>query len=169
MVEPSVRDALRALSERDLAVRAGLRAEGELDGGYHPRMEAVHRENAEQLRQLIADHGWPHEGIAGVDGAEAAWLVAQHAIGEPDFLRACRDLVAVEAEAGRVPRWQHAYLDDRVRVFEGRLQRYGTQLDLTPDGPRPCPVEDPHGLDERRRAQERAWRERVGWVAGPDG
>lgn len=56
-------------------------------------------------------------------------------------------------EAGEVPPCQAAYLEDRIRVFEGRKQRYGTQIDSGPDGePRPHPIEDPDSIDERRSA-----------------
>lgn len=193
-VRSELRAALLELQRRDLAVRAELEADGLLFEGYHPRMEAVHRENAAQLRRLIEEMGWPNEEVAGVDGAEAAWLIAQHAIGEPDFMRRARELVEEQAAVGKVPRWQFAYLDDRVRVSEGKPQRFGTQIELTPDGPVVCEVEDPEGLEQRRRdlglppvaqglgsmvgdprptrgeyemkrREEAAWRRRVGWVA----
>ena len=38
---------LIALRDHDLAVRTELQADGSLFDGYHPRMEAVHRANAE--------------------------------------------------------------------------------------------------------------------------
>ena len=44
-------------------------------------------------------------------------------------------------------------LEDRIRFFEGRPQRYGTQFDWDAEGKlSPGDVEDPHRLDERRRA-----------------
>lgn len=147
----NLRESLLALQQRDLSVRAELEAGGLLFGGYHPRMEAVHRENASELRRLISEFGWPHEGLVGKGGAEAAWLVAQHAIAEPDFMRGCRELLAEHVARGAVPGWQYAYLDDRIRVSEGKPQRFGTQFDLTPDGPVVCELEDPEFLDERRR------------------
>jgi hypothetical protein len=57
-------------------------------------MEDVHRKNAERLRELLELFGWPAVDIAGQDGAEAAWLIAQHAIGEPDFQRRVLALLA---------------------------------------------------------------------------
>jgi hypothetical protein len=147
----SLRNTLLELQERDLALRTELQAEGTLFDGYHPRMEAVHRDNASQLRELIEQFGWPNEHLAGQDEAEAAWLVAQHAISEPEFMRSCRALLEEEATSGAVPLWQYAYMDDRIRVSEGKLQRFGTQFELTPDGPKLCDVEDPKSLDQRRR------------------
>ena len=140
------------MQQRDLAVREELAADGSLFDGYHPRMAQVHRENAQGLRNIIAEFGWPDEVVAGADAAEAAWLIAQHAISEPDFMRRCRDLLAEAVSAGRAPAWQYAYLDDRIRVSEGRPQRFGTQFERTPDGPTVCVVEEPDHLDERRKS-----------------
>ena len=144
---------LIALAAEDERVRADLLAEGVLFDGYHPRMEAVHRHNAARLAEIMAERGWPSEAIVGQEGGAAAWLIAQHAIGEPDFQRAC--LVALEEAAarGEVPAWQPAMLEDRIRVFEGKLQRYGTQLEVDEEGGlHPHPIEDPDGVEERRRA-----------------
>jgi len=78
----------------DLRVREELIQSGEMDGTrYVPRMEAVHRANAARLRQIIADYGWPDIYLVGLDGTLAAWFVAQHAIGEPDFQREALRLV----------------------------------------------------------------------------
>ncbi len=140
-----------ARADREMA--AQLAAAGVLAGGYHPRMEAVHRANAAALRAIIADHGWPGRSLAGEDGAEAAWLVVQHAIGEPDFMRDGLKLIADAVRRDEAPAWQAAMLDDRIRVSEGRPQLYGTQLEPDEDGrARPCPMEDPKGVEDRRRA-----------------
>jgi hypothetical protein len=193
----ALRNTLLALQERDLAVRAELQADGTLFHGYHPRMEAVHRDNARQLRELIEQFGWPNERLAGHEGAEAAWLVAQHSIAEPEFMKICRALLEKEVACGTVPLWQYAYMDDRIRVFEGKLQRFGTQIELTPEGPTLCGAEDPESLNERRqeaglepiaerlqrmqnqprptrsefaarKEAERKWRLNVGWCVSSD-
>jgi hypothetical protein len=148
-----LRDKLVSMKEEDLRVRAELAADGSLFDGYHPRMEEVHRHNASQLREIIDVHGWPGHNLAGEDGAEAAWLIAQHAIGEPLFQRRCLELLQAAADAGDVPTWQAAFLEDRIRVFEGKPQRYATQFEIGDDGwPVPYEIEEPEKVDERRRA-----------------
>lgn len=149
-------DALRAeliqMKEHDLQVRQRLLDEAKLGGFYVPEMEAVHRQNAARLREIIAEHGWPHQEIAGEDGAQAAWLIAQHAIGEPDFQRQTLVLLKKHAAEGKLPAWHAAYLEDRIAVQEGRPQRYGTQwIDDIRDGlARPFPLEDPDRVNEFR-------------------
>ncbi len=152
-MDEALRAELLAMAAEDMRVRAALEAAGELAGGYAPRMEAVHRRNAARLRALVARHGWPTRALAGDDGAEAAWLVVQHAIGEPAFLRATLPVLWDAAARGDVPAWQAAMLEDRIRAFEGRPQRYGTQFHPDADGwPRPHPIEDPDGVEARRAA-----------------
>lgn len=146
---------LLALIADDDATRARLAADGSLFDGYHPEMAAVHRAGATRLRELVAAHGWPGRSLVGDAAAEAAWRIVQHAIGEPDFLRAMLPVIERAAAAGELPAWTAAMLDDRIRVFEGRPQRHGTQLDWTDDGSALVPtgeVEEPDTLDERRAA-----------------
>ncbi|HXN97542.1 MAG TPA: DUF6624 domain-containing protein [Candidatus Acidoferrales bacterium] len=152
MVRDDLRQELVAMRDEDMRVREELMASGELGGPYVPRMEEVHKRNASRLRELIALHGWPAEDIAGKDGCEAAWFVAQHAVGEPKFQRdALKSLQACVAE-GRVPAWHAAYLEDRIALHEGRPQRYGTQwVDDPRDGRvRPWTLADPENIDAIR-------------------
>jgi hypothetical protein len=155
--ENAVNDALRHdllnMAAEDRRVRAELLADGSLGEGYHPRMEEVHRRNAAALTAIIQGHGWPGHSLVGEDGAKAAWLVLQHAIGEPALQRRGLVLLREGVAAGEVPAWQAAFLEDRIRFFEGRPQVYGTQYDWDETGElSPHPVEDPAGVDERRHA-----------------
>lgn len=152
-MNPTLRDELLRMDEHDQAVRGELAADGSLFEGYHPRMEAVHRRNAARLRAILDEIGWPTERLVGSDGAQAAWRIAQHAIGEPDLQRRALRLLQEAASRGEVPAWQPAMLEDRVRMFEGRPQLYGTQLEPDDEGrPRPYPIEDPEHVEDRRRA-----------------
>jgi len=189
----TLRAELIQMDDYDQAVRAELAADGSLFDGYHPRMAAVHDTNAARLRTIIATHGWPTERLVGVDGAKAAHRIAQHSINHPEFMRECRRLLDEASANGEVPRWQFAYMDDRIRVYEGLPQRYGTQWRGGPNGLEPYPIEDPDHMDERRTAlglpslaelrgsfppepsldpealrryeeQELAWRKAVGWI-----
>lgn len=64
----------------------------------------------------------------------AAWFIAQHAIGEPDFQREALTLVQDKVKQGKVPAAQEAHLFDRIAMYEGRPQRYGTQSLPCADG-----------------------------------
>lgn len=192
-----MKDALRAelitMDSHDQEVRAELAADGSLYDGYHPRMAAVHDSNAARLKAIIREYGWPTERLVGVDGAKAAHRIAHHSINHPEFMRECRDLLDQASARGEVPRSQFAYIDDRIRVYEGKPQRFGTQWRGGPNGLEPCPLEDSAHVDQRRaelglpslaqlrtstpqeklwdpqaarRYEERelAWRRAVGWI-----
>jgi hypothetical protein len=154
MLNADLRAELLAMRAEDLRVRQELVDSGELGGPYVPRMEAVHVRNANRLREVIAEHGWPDEKTTGKDGAEAAWFIVQHAVGDPELQRDCLVLLQAAGDAGRVPRWHGAYLQDRIAMQEGRPQRYGTQwLDDPVDGrTRPWKLAEPERVDELRAA-----------------
>ena len=147
-----VRRELLAMAARDLTVRDELAADGSLFHRYHPRMRAVHDANAARLAAILDEHGWPGEPQVGQDGAEAAWLIAQHAIAQPAMQRSALAALWEATERGEVPALQPAMLEDRIRTFEGRPQRYGTQFDWDANGElSPLPIEDADGVDDRRR------------------
>ncbi len=152
MLNEALRQELLSLCDADLRLREELISANELTGPYHPRMEAVHVKNAARLRELIAEYGWPTQDIAGTHGAEAAWLIAQHSIGEPEFMKHALELIRACVRQQRVPAWHAAYLEDRIALYEGRPQRFGTQeMDDPRDGvARPWTLADPEQVDELR-------------------
>ena len=142
------------MARLDRRTRAELAASGDLfDAGYEPRMAGVHERNARRLRQVIESVGWPGTDLVGPDGAEAAWLILQHAIAAPDLLRRALPLLEAAAREGNADPAHAAMLEDRIRFFEGRPQRFGTQLDWDAEGNlSPGDVDDPRRLPERRLA-----------------
>jgi hypothetical protein len=57
------------------------------------------------------------------------------------------------AERGRASLIDAAHFADRMSIFEGRPQLFGTQLDWSDEGElQPAPVKDPEHLDARRGA-----------------
>jgi hypothetical protein len=154
MINEELRRELLDMRDEDVRVRRELEETGELGGRYVPRMEAVHVRNALRLRELLAMHGWPDESIAGKDGAEAAWLIVQHAIGEPELQRQALRMLRAFEGASRVALWHAAYLEDRIAMYEGEPQRYGTQwLDDARDGRiRPWNLAEPERVNELRAA-----------------
>ena len=149
-MDESLEKALLDMEAHDKAVRAELTAAGELNVAYHPRLEEVHRTNSSRLRQIVAVFGWPGTALVGPKGAQAAWRIALHSIGEPSFMRQCRDSIERASDNDDVPRWQFAIIDDRIRVYEGRPQRYGTQLRPGPKGLEPHPIENESRVNSMR-------------------
>lgn len=139
--DQALHDELVAMSKRDQAGRTG----GEDPEGDQARTA--------RLQQIIAAHGWPTIDLVGRDGADAAWVIAQHSDTDPAFQARALELITAAAEAGQASRGNVAYLSDRVAVGQGRPQTYGTQIGCGPDGPQPAtPIADEATVDERRAA-----------------
>lgn len=138
-------------ARRDMQTRARLAASGELFNGYHPEMEKVHDENAALLMRVFDDIGWPGRREYGDDGAGAAFLILQHAIGHPELQRRGLALILDAIPEGQANPLDAAYLADRIAIFEGGAQTFGTQFDWDTNGQlSPAQVRDPQTLDERR-------------------
>jgi hypothetical protein len=148
-----LRDELLAMQHADESLRDELANSGALVGHHYvPAMQAIHEANAARLTQILDTHGWPHDQLVGPEGAYAAWLIVQHSIGDPPLQRCALALLERESLAQKVPAWQAAYLADRIAMYEGRPQRYGTQsLDDPRDGlSRPWLIKDPLRVDALR-------------------
>ena len=107
--------------------------------------------NTDRLREIVADVGWPGRALAGEEGADQAWLIAQHADHQLDSQRLFLSALQKAVAAGDAPSRHLAYLTDRVAMNEGRPQRYGTQVaDVRGGEPVPWPIEDPKNVDDLR-------------------
>jgi hypothetical protein len=146
-------ELLRRLAQdedvRSRLIEAGLGSSAEADDLAHEVDELDH-ENTDWLRSVVEHRGWPLSSVVGVDGAHAAWLLAQHADYDPAFQRRCLELMAAAVADGQASLSDYAYLTDRVLVGEGKPQRYGTQFTQSGDSWEPHRLEDPDRVDGRR-------------------
>lgn len=150
-MDQALRQKLLDMVEEARRLRARLAEGGSLFQGYNPELRALHNSQARTLAEIVDSKGWPDNATVGADGATAAWMVVQQAIGLPNFMRACLGMIEDAADTGRVPRWQVALLTDRIRWLEGRPQVYGSQFDWDEKGElNPLPIEDEAGVDTRR-------------------
>ena len=149
--DESWRSQLIAAARRDLETRTRLVQTGELFDGYNAEMEAVHLENAALLERVFDAMGWPGRSRLTDDGAAAAFLILQHAISRPDLQRRGLALMLDAIPSGDANMLDAAYLSDRISVFEGAPQMFGTQFDWDAAGLlSPAPIAEPESIDERR-------------------
>lgn len=116
---------------------------------------AVNEANVARLASLIEEHArWPGLRLVGADGADAAWMLAQHADRANDRRRSLLPLVEAAVESGDADPRHLATLADRSAALAGEQQVYGTIVLLADDGEieYPLPVVDAAKLEERRRA-----------------
>jgi hypothetical protein len=122
------------LKNADLMFREKLIEKKKLSEGYNHEMENLHMHNAELLNEIIDKIGFPTIDKVGIEASESAWLIIQHAISKPDFMKKCLNLlenIIVENQAFKI---NLAHLTDRIAVLEGQPQLYGTQFDWDKNG-----------------------------------
>ncbi|WP_341912886.1 DUF6624 domain-containing protein [Ferrovibrio terrae] len=150
-MDQSLRQKLIGMVEDARRLRAVLAADGSLFQGYNEQLRNLHNTHAKTLADIVDAKGWPGRMLVGEDGAAAAWMIVQQAIGLPRFMRACLEVIEAAASKGDVPRWQVALLTDRICWLEGRPQIYGTQFDWDANGElSPVPIADEASVDARR-------------------
>jgi hypothetical protein len=140
----------------DDALKQQLLHLGERDQAEIAREEGARPEVLEgmvaELKQIIAERGWPRLSAVGPEAATAAWLVAQHADTDRVFQRDALARIAALASVGEADLRYVGYLTDRIEVGKGRLQLYGTQGGCEGARWTALPSVEPEGLDERRRS-----------------
>lgn len=145
-------EKLGFLVQQDHQMREVLLNKGILSDTYHPEMEKVHLANARKLSVMIQKMGFPVLSNAGEKGVRLSWLIIQHAISWPEFMRECLLQMRLAAAQNDYILELLAYTDDRIAYFEGRPQLYGTNMDWIDGELQRTPIEDIDRLDARRKS-----------------
>lgn len=141
------------LKNADLALRDKLVQSGQLSEGYNEQMKELHNKSAKILNEIIDTIGYPTIDKVGKEAYEAAWLVIQHAIGKPLFMKKCAKLLEIAVSESKADPKSLAYLTDRIAVFEDKPQLYGTQFDWDENGNlSPKLFDDLTKVNERRKS-----------------
>jgi hypothetical protein len=109
-----------------------------------PWNNQIDRLHTRAMKRIVARYGWPGEKLVGPMGAEAAWLLVQHADHDRAFQKQCHRLLEGAVRRKDAQARHLAYLTDRICVADGVPQIYGTQWGYL--------IVDPEHVDERRAA-----------------
>ena len=113
-------DSLAVMAERDQAVR-----NMEWNEETMRLADVVDSTNMAKLLKLIEQYGFPTWKLVGQEGSANAWIIAQHSTEYIDwYLKRFRKAV----EENNASRQELAYMEDRLLVYNGRPQLYGTQF-----------------------------------------
>ena len=114
---------------------------------------AINAENTEWLADIVAVHGWPGRSLVGIGGADAAWLLAQHADLANGQRRAMLPELRTAVSNGEADPRHYAYLVDRVAAVDGAPQTYGCVV-VEEEGEVVFPLQlaDAERVDQRREA-----------------
>ncbi len=112
---------------------------------------SVDTKNTEEMKKVVAEHGWPTISLAGRRGSFEAWLLVQHADHDVRFQkRALAMLKSIYRKTKDVSPANIAYLTDRILVAEGKKQIFGTQFHEVKGDLKPRPMRDMAHVDRRR-------------------
>jgi len=157
-LNPALRQELlemRELDQRRGTLRALEEQHGHTSAEYNAALEeqrAIDAANLQRLDQIVTEFGWPTISLVGAGGAESAFLIVQHALldGQKRYLPYLEAAVR-DGEA----RGKHlAMLQDRILMWEGKKNIYGTQLRRNDDTGEwfLWPIENEGEVDARRAA-----------------
>ncbi|KQT29564.1 hypothetical protein ASG22_19770 [Chryseobacterium sp. Leaf405] len=149
----SIAENIIDLKNADLALRDKLIQSGKLSEGYNEEMKELHNRNAKILNDIIDTIGYPTIDKVGKEANEATWLVIQHSIGQPEFMKKSAKLLESAVIENKADQKSLAYLTDRISVLEGKPQLYGTQFDWDENGNlSPNYFDDLSKVNERRKS-----------------
>jgi hypothetical protein len=116
------------------------------------KMRTIDEDNLKWFKEVVEEDGWPGKSRVGKDGAQAAFLLAQHAVGDPAFLTKCLGLLRDAYKKGEAEGQHLALLTDRHRVLvEKKNQLYGSQLTAKDGKLVPLPIDEEENVDARRK------------------
>jgi hypothetical protein len=154
VTRPALRANLLLMQKQDQEVRESLRRLGG-DPATDPglaRMREIDTANLKRLKHIIEQDGLPTAQMVGLDGVGAAWLIAVHAGGDPDFQEKVLKLAREHVKRGEVRADQVALLTDDWLSGRGKPQRYGTNFVISDGELKPAPMEDEANVDSLRRS-----------------
>ena len=149
-VDELLRKHLLAMQKADRTIRDRLMVlSPEKQASMAPALESTDEKLTGELKQIVAQKGWPTISLVGRDASEAASSILLHSR-DREFQKALlpplEKLVAENQIAGS----NVALLVDTILRSEGKPQRFGTQFKIHDGKAVIDPVEDPARLDERR-------------------
>ena len=92
----SIAEKIIELKNADLALRDNLVQNGKLSQGYDLEMKQLHNENAKILDGIINSIGYPTIDKVDEEANEATWLIIQHSIEQPNFMKKCAELLETD-------------------------------------------------------------------------
>ena len=120
-------------------------------GPYIKQMMDIDMYNQKKIRAILNKYGWIEQSKIGAKAAEAFFYTIQHSDTTlmvrwfPEFKRL--------ADIGEADKVECAMMEDRLLMWRGKKQIYGTQATIFRDDKKIAiwPIEDPKNVNERRK------------------
>ena len=139
----------RAMNPIDLSVLPPEQRQPAMRALWAP-IKAMDDQLMAELMTMVPEEGWFYRSQWGDQAAGAAFLIVQHSNVEAwrRFVPVLEPLVAT----GEVDGPSYALMFDRLAMNEGRLQRYGSQMNCVDGRWALAPLEDPANVEALRQA-----------------
>ena len=117
------------------------------------QMRQADQQHQQTLQTIIDIHGFPTVAKTSQKAVDGAFFIIQHS--SPDLMQQYLPQVRQAANRGDLAKKYLAMLEDRLLVFQGKPQLYGTQPKPSINGSRSnlvWPIANFEQLDQRREA-----------------
>jgi hypothetical protein len=150
-LDADLKNEIRSELAKMVRIDQKMRSIGFEDEENWRKVKVIDLQNTKKLKEIIAKIGWPTISKVGKTASHNSWLIAQHADRDKDFQKYCLALMKKEP-AKEIFLDDMAYLEDRLRVSDGKYQLYGTQFYINKKGDYgPRPIKDKRKLNKRRK------------------
>jgi hypothetical protein len=113
------------------------------------RMQEIDQANLPLILRIHRKYGWPKASLVGKETAGRFWLLVQHQ--ELNLQRKLLPEMRRAVAKGEASQRNYVFLYDRVMKREGKRQHWGTQTTCVDGKAVLDPVDDPAGLEARRK------------------
>ncbi len=115
-------------------------------------LSSLDRKHTNRVKKIIDKYGWPGKSLVGKQGANAAWLLVQHATHDVDFQKKCLELLKKAVAINEAERRHVAFLTDRILILQNKKQIFGTQFRRNKDNQlESFPIKDGKKIDLIRK------------------
>jgi hypothetical protein len=129
--------------KEDQAVRTNPQRAGD--------MRKVDTDNTAYLKKLVGEIGWIDVDRFGAEASNTAFLIVQHS-GDLPLMLAALPPIEKDVKAGKLDGQPYALLYDRLQLYQGKKQRFGTQIGQDKEGsPAVLPLEDRAKVEQFRK------------------
>lgn len=149
----SLRTVLEEIYDTDQGIRKELTTswgEGDI-GELFKRMQQIDSVNQVKIKRILSSYGWLPRSKVGEKAADAIFFVVQH--GGEELIRENLPTLKKLASENEAKATHAATMEDRLLMYEGKKQIYGTQASGDTTGTSYIwPIKDPERVNQLRKA-----------------
>ncbi len=150
ITHPDLRRSLNERYARDQKLREAWDEAGTgADSAEARAADADDAKNAVFVADVLKKYGFPDAQMVGRKGVMAFYILVQHSH-SPELIREALGMARPLVLRGEMARHDYALMVDRLRMYQGKEQIYGSQVSEDGGKVEPYPIQDRASLDRRR-------------------